>query len=890
MLSVCDNKYCKKCGLHTEAVNPCLMGRGSKESGVLIIGDFNTRFEDKHGNVFLGKHGDFVQKRLDMVGLDCYFTNAIKCPLNTEKKESSSIQRNACRPFTIKLIEEMKPKVIVTLGQVPLNQLIGMNYSTKVLRGRPFYFPEFNAYIVATFQPKGIIYESDSLLFGQFREDLELAKSLLSRPIKRKVTPNLRSLSEPEEIREYLQSLLTVEDIVIDLETTGLDSRLSLITDISLSSKPNEGIHIKWEDLLPHSDLFRQVLESPIGKCFHNAAFDREFLYMNGFTKITNVNFDTMIAFHTNNMSFEGREQQGLYKLKTMAWFQSEHGGYESVLDEEGGIAGVQGIKPKKEIKAPKLPYFWINEEAKTFGEVTSKKAMSDIIKSDASCKEVSQEEYEAFKKEHTPVPVFNRLNLKPQMSLAEYDDLVNKRRMERMEKTGVRGLPYYAAMDALVTREAMNKLKPEIDKQYNNIFYNHIMPLNYVLSRMRINGIRLDREYMEKVKIENDLQAEEVKQTFFKAVGKEINIGSTKDLHELMFGYLKIKPHPDYVSKTTKKPSADAAAIEFYSQKHPELQHILDYRGLMKATSTYIDGFMKEIHPLTGRVHPSYFQNSTATGRLACSGPALQTIPKDNKIRNMVVPSVGCKLVSADLSQAELRVLAELSNDDAMIAAFLSGKDLHAVTACNALLHIPIEQFDKKIEAHSHARTISKTINFGIVYGLSSYTLAVKLNMPMDTEEQRKKSLKEAQTYIDSWFALYNGAKAWLEGIQEYCKQTGYVESMFGRRRYLHDIWSSDQAKSSAAGRQATNMPVQSTASDITCIGLIRMQQFLDDNPKYRSMIVGVIHDDILIDAPDEEIEVISKKLVESMTQNIPGMHIPLVADPSVHDRWTKE
>ena len=1222
-MGVCDNRFCKKCGLHTNSLNPCIMGRGNKESGVLVIGDFLTRFEDKHNNVFLGKHGDFVQKRLDMVGLDCYFTNAIKCPLPTEKKESSPIQRSSCKPFTIKVIEEMKPKVIITLGQVALNQLIGMNFSTKVLRGRPFFFPEFNCFIVPTYQPKGIIYEADSLTFGQFRQDLELAKSILARPPKRKVVPFLRSLSEPEEIADYLRSLLLADDVVIDLETTGLDSRLSLITDISLSSKPNEGIHIKWEDLLPHSDLFRGFLESPVDKCFHNAAFDREMLFMAGFTKIPNISFDTMLAFHTTNMSFEGKEQQGLYKLKTMAWFMSTSGGYESVLDAEGGIAGVQGIKVKKEVKPPKLPYFWVNEVTKTFGEVKTKKALAELIKVDKACREVPQEEYETFKKEHTPAPVFNRLNRIPQVSLDDYNDLVDKRRMERMNKTGLSGLPYYAAMDALVTREAMNKIKPEIDNQYNNLFYKHIMPLNYVLSRMRVNGIRLDRDYMLKVKEENMIQAEDVKQEFFKSVGKEINMNSNPELHELLFKHLKIKPHPDFISKSTKKPSANEAAIDYYAEKHPEIRGILDYRGLMKATSTYIDGFMGNIHPLTGRVHPSYLQNSTATGRLSCIaegttiscvgevkniedmkigdlvycyddqgalriskvknvynngtqecvrinwqssgngstgylvctpdhkiktkyngwveakdlkrydkifhlrksidknkdgvrlygtnsimewehqfikkdyfkaaskehihhidenrlnnkiynliimtpkehashhfnimrkdgrikpshkrfcfttgkdhhcykhhseeqlisyihnakgnlssikevegktfvkkckeygidyiaiadtysasglhitrelleetllaqkeyieshqglkeplwkvskilhidikkvyrlieyygisinhavtkvypigeyrvydleiedhhnfianelcvhnciGPALQTIPKDNKIRNMVVPTEGWKLVSADLSQAELRVLAELSNDEAMIAAFLSGKDLHAVTACNALLNIPIEHFDKKIAAHADARNISKIINFGIVYGMSSYTLAIRLNMPMETEEQKKKSMQTAQVYIDKWFSLYNGAKAWLDGIEGYCKQTGYVESLFGRRRYLHDIWSSDQFKSAGAGRQAKNTPIQSTASDITCMGLIRMQNFLDENPKYRAMIVGVIHDDILVDTPDEEIEDISKKLVECMTQNIPGMHIPLVADPSVHERWTKE
>ena len=347
-MAFCDNKYCTKCKLHVGVQNPGMMGRGNKESGVMIIGDFPTTFEDKNGNIFLGKHGKFIESRLDLVGLDPYYINAVKCPIAGEKKVTTVVQRSCCKPFTIKLIEDIKPKVIITLGQVPMQQLIDMPFSTKVLRGKAFYFPELNTYIVPTYQPKGIIFDADSLTFNQFRQDLELAKSILMKPPKRKIVPTLKSLSDPISIREYILTLFTAPDVVIDLETDGLDSRKNKITDISLSSKPNEGIHIKWEHLMEFEDLFREFLATDIMKCFHNAAFDREMLFMAGFPIINNIGYDTMLAFHTTNMSFEGKEQQGLYKLKTMAWFVSEYGGYESVLDADGGIV----MRPLKTLES----------------------------------------------------------------------------------------------------------------------------------------------------------------------------------------------------------------------------------------------------------------------------------------------------------------------------------------------------------------------------------------------------------------------------------------------------------------------------------------------------------------------------------------------------------
>jgi DNA polymerase I-like protein with 3'-5' exonuclease and polymerase domains len=206
-----------------------------------------------------------------------------------------------------------------------------------------------------------------------------------------------------------------------------------------------------------------------------------------------------------------------LVKCCSTCWYSKRGlGAYPCLVCDSDLSAWVSYYK-KKEEKPKKLPYFWINEVIKTFGEVKTKKELTDILKANSDCRVVNQEEYEIFKKENTPAPVFNRLMLKkePVIDWDHYATLISKRREERMQKTGMEKLPYYAALDALVTRQAMYYTKPEIDKQYNNVFYNLVMPLNYVLSRMRINGIRLDEEYMQQVKKENTEKAEQVTRVF---------------------------------------------------------------------------------------------------------------------------------------------------------------------------------------------------------------------------------------------------------------------------------------------------------------------------------------------------------------------------------------
>jgi DNA polymerase-1 len=291
--------------------------------------------------------------------------------------------------------------------------------------------------------------------------------------------------------------------------------------------------------------------------------------------------------------------------------------------------------------------------------------------------------------------------------------------------------------------------------------------------------------------------------------------------------------------------------------------------------------------------------QISAATGRIGIKDPALQTIPRQDDLRNMIIPKPGCKLLSADLSQAELRVAAMVANDEKMLDAFAKGFDLHSYTAALMLLNIDPKDYDKKNKAHVEARQTSKTINFGILYGLEAKSLMEQINQARFEEYDKERltnpdvvykemTLLEAQNAIDSWFKLYSGVYRWILQTKEFAKKHGYVETVFGRRRYLPYINSSNKFMALAAERQAVNTCVQSPANDITLMALSKINAYIKEH-SMMSRIILVVHDEVIIEAAEEEIEELTPVLIDSMTKDVYKITIPLVADPSVMDKWSK-
>jgi len=830
------NSYCQKCGIYKDQGSVCLLGRGDTNPEIMFISEFPTLTDVKQKQVAVGKSGMYLQNLIDSLNVPYYITNAVKCGRSFFKKPTIT-NIKSCKPITLQQILEMKPKIIVTLGSIPLKQLTNININIESIRGTKIYHPYLKCYILPTYNPIFTLTSEDDLHRRQFIKDLHTAKELLLTPVIRRTPSIPKTLTSHIDITQYLESILEQDAVAIDLETTGLDERKDKITDISFCYKSGEGIHIKWDDILfNHEELFRKVLSSDVKKIFHNASFDVSFLNYASYT-VNNVYFDIMLAYHTLTMSFEGKKNAGIYKLKNMSYYLTTEGGHDSILEDFGGIAGYQ--KNKEQLKKYSV----------------SKGSLFEDTNIDL---------------ENFPNSAYS------EETMTYYANLFSNTQEKILETLNITPLEYYAAMDADVTYRIYKNIKNKIDASYSDVFYNIIMPLLNALIRVKHNGVKLDIPYIDKLIIENNKTMERLKQDIFKLAGKEFNLNSSADLIEFVHGKLKIPKNNNFLTKKTKQPAMDEKAITFYAKKNKHVQKLLDYRTVYKQTSTYLEGFKKFIDD-EDRIHTSYTQITTASGRLSASDPSLHTVPRDNRVRNMVIPAEGCKLLLSDLSQVELRVLAMLSNDTAMISAFESGYDFHSMTACT-MFGIPIEHFDKANPDHDKKRTAAKSINFGIVYQQGPKALADSLNI----------SFQEAQNFQNLFFKSYSGVRQWINYIKSFALKNGYVETLYGRRRYLPYVYSSIDGVREGALRQCVNTPVQGTASDITAYGIIRLDNYLL-NSNYKSKIIGTIHDSIMCEVPIDEVDHISEKLIQAHSIDIPKITIPLKADLDILDKWKK-
>jgi len=1255
------NSLCEKCGLWKDAKHPCVTGRGDPSAKLLILGEALGEQEDLQGLPFVGSSGQRLQAYLDRLNIKYYISNAVKCRPTSKSlnRKGETILHNRtptakeiklCSAKTYQLIDKIKPTVILTLGSIPVTQLLHLGLSMTSVRGRTYYHPQLECHIVPTWHPAYLGYSGDKLVEKQFMQDLHQAIELLKAPRVRQINSNPRSLQDPVEIKEYLEYLNTIEECAIDLETTGLNPRKDRITDISLCAKCGEGVHIRWIDILPYFECLKKLLEKPELKCvFQNGKFDTAFLKAIGIN-VANFYFDTQLAYHTTTMTFEG-EGKSLYSLEVMSWLLTREGNYKAILEEFGGIAGHQnGILQKKAEKKEKEIKKEQEKKEEKKKEQKSEKTKQVIRVPVVECNSLfddmaepvvktnianeyfshlSTEEDGKFLEKFTPAKKLRRtlleedpnifiINEEQEKELQTYVTFVSDKLKKKLESTKLTALEYYSAMDADVTFEIYKRLKPQIDSEFKEVFYDLIMPLSSTLQRLEQNGILLDTPYIDMLLDENRARTAEIKNSFFKKVKKEFNMDSPKELREVIYDHLRIPVEEEYMTNGgksgVKMPSTDKNAIEYLAKKHPILNGIVEYRKLEKENSTYLDGFKNHVDPVTGRIHTSFLQHATATGRLSCiaegtkiaivgeekniedvqpgdfvynydndgnltiskvlnksysgygdcvrvkwqssgngkigelictpehrilhkyngwteakdlkhydkvyhlrkgktysydprprlygtnsfcedeqrfikrvyfkadpkkthihhidhnpsnnrisnleildsaehnryhsrllyekgivserhmhtseahakrlqslkygkdnptyiyktkeeliqmlkdakgivthipmdfltykqkceteginlkelcdcfsrgkffisqedvfkvwdkykdyeypiyrcagelhisqdkfkrllkyydistnhvilsvkpagkyhvwdleienypnfianeicvhnsSAPNTQNIPRDNRIRNMIIPREGCKLVTADLSQAELRILAMMADDKKMIDAFASGYDFHAYTAC-AMFGIKPEIFDKENNPdHKAKRSLAKNINFGIAYQMSANSLASDVNI----------SLKEAQDFIDKFYNTYFNVKRWIDKTKSFALKNGYVQTLHGRRRYLPYVHSSDQKVREGALRQAVNTPIQGTASDCACFGLIRIQKFIDEK-QLKTKPIMIIHDEIVLETPFEEVELMVEKLPYFMTQNLPKVTIPLVADAEVLTRWKK-
>ena len=428
-----------------------------------------------------------------------------------------------------------------------------------------------------------------------------------------------------------------------------------------------------------------------------------------------------------------------------------------------------------------------------------------------------------------------------------------------------------YACEDADVTLRLKNKLEPELKKfECEKLFYEIEMPLMPVLAEMEMNGVCLDTASLQETSNVLTSRMNELEGRIYELAGEQFNIASPKQVGEILFDKLKI------VEKAKKTKTGQYVTSEDVLQqmrnKHEIVADILEHRGLKKLIGTYIEALPKLINPRTGHIHTSFNQTITATGRLSSSDPNLQNIPirgEDGKeIRKAFVPEPGCLFFSADYSQIELRVMAHLSQDQNMMEVFREGKDLHAATAANI--------YKKDIaDVTRDERTKSKRANFGIIYGITVFGLAERLDIPRD----------EAKMLIDGYFATFPQVHDYMEKSKEVARQKGYVTTLFGRRRYLPDINSHNATVRGFAERNAINAPIQGTAADIIKVAMIRIHQRFKAEG-IRSKMILQVHDELNFSVFPEEKEKVERIVIEEMQAAFP-LSVPLVADSGFGQNW---
>ncbi len=428
-----------------------------------------------------------------------------------------------------------------------------------------------------------------------------------------------------------------------------------------------------------------------------------------------------------------------------------------------------------------------------------------------------------------------------------------------------------YAAEDADITLRLKNVLEPELKKYgADRLFYEIEMPLMPVLAEMEMQGVRIDTASLGETSKVLTARMEEIEQRIYELAGEQFNIASPKQVGDVLFGKMKIVDKPKKTKTGQFVTSEDV--LQTLKGKHEIVADILEHRGLKKLLGTYVDALPKLINPRTGHIHTSFNQTVTATGRLSSSDPNLQNIPvrgEDGKeIRRAFVPEPGYLFFSADYSQIELRVMAHLSDDANMKEAFREGHDIHAATAAK----IYKETMDNVTRDQ---RTKAKRANFGIIYGITVFGLAERLDISRD----------EARQLIDGYFETFPAVHEYMEQAKETARTRGYVETLFGRRRYLADINSRNATVRGFAERNAINAPIQGTAADIIKVAMIRIaRRFREEN--IRSKMILQVHDELNFSVIPEERELVERIVLEEM-QNACPMSVPLTADCGWGENW---
>ncbi len=428
-----------------------------------------------------------------------------------------------------------------------------------------------------------------------------------------------------------------------------------------------------------------------------------------------------------------------------------------------------------------------------------------------------------------------------------------------------------YAAEDADITLRLHQELWPQIQANPGLLYvYQQIeMPAMHVLGVMERNGIRIDSALLGKQGQQVGKRLLELEGEIHQLAGQPFNIQSPKQIAEILFGQLEL---PVIKKTPSGAPSTDEEVLQKLAEDYPLPARILDYRGLAKLMSTYIEKLPRMADSKTGRVHTNFSQATAVTGRLASSDPNLQNIPvrteEGRRIREAFVPAQGCKLLSADYSQIELRIMAHIAEDENLLTAFKEGKDVHQATAAE-IFGVPLS------EVNSEQRRYAKVINFGLIYGMSAFGLAGNLGIERSA----------AQNYIAKYFDRYPGVAQYMERTRLEARENGYVETVFGRRLWLPEIKGSNGPRRQGAERAAINAPMQGTAADLIKLAMVAVEDWLEKE-KLKTKLLLQVHDELVFDVPLDEIDLLQAKLPDLMC-NVARLKVPLVVSIGIGDNW---
>ncbi|MFC4722542.1 DNA polymerase I [Geojedonia litorea] len=429
-----------------------------------------------------------------------------------------------------------------------------------------------------------------------------------------------------------------------------------------------------------------------------------------------------------------------------------------------------------------------------------------------------------------------------------------------------------YAVEDADITLQLKEHFQTELGEANTQSLFNDIeIPLLRVLASMELEGINLDKDFLNSLSEQLDADIKTLETNIYEAAGEEFNIASPKQLGDILFDKLKLVDKPKKTKTGQYATSEDI--LSYLAKDHDIIRHILDFRGLSKLKSTYVDALPLQVEPSTGRVHTDYMQTVAATGRLSSNNPNLQNIPirteRGRQVRKAFIPrNNDYTLLAADYSQIELRIIAALSEEETMIEAFKNGEDIHASTA-SKVFNVPLNEVSRE------QRSNAKTVNFGIIYGVSAFGLSNQTDL----------SRSEAKELIDTYYATYPKLRKFISEQVDFARDNGYVQTVLGRRRYLKDINSRNAVVRGAAERNAVNAPIQGSAADIIKIAMINIHNRLNEG-SFKTKMLLQVHDELVFDVYKPELEAI-KSLVKTEMESAYTLRVPLDVDLDIGDNW---